>query len=110
MIEGKRIVLVDDSIVRGTTMRRIVKLLKGAGAGEVHVRIGCPPVIRPCHLGIDMRTVDQFIAADRSIEEIRKIIGADSLGYSSIESLVESIGLGESLCLGCLTGKYPVPP
>ncbi len=110
VIRGRRIVLVDDSIVRGNTMRKIVRMLKDAGAREVHVRIGSPPIIAPCYLGIDMKTRDQFIAAGRKIEEIAKLIGADSLGYISIEGLVEAIGLSrEDLCLGCLTARYPVP-
>ena len=110
VVEGKRIVLVDDSIVRGNTMRKIVKMLKDAGAREVHVRIGSPPIIAPCYLGIDMKTRDQFIAAGRKVEDIARIIGADSLGYISIEGLVEAIGLPyEDMCLGCLTGRYPVP-
>ncbi len=110
VVEGKKIVLVDDSIVRGNTMRKIVKMLKDAGAKEVHVRIGSPPIIAPCYLGIDMKTRDQFIAAERSIGDIRKLIGADSLGYVSIDGLVKAIGLPyEDLCLGCLTGRYPVP-
>lgn len=109
VVKGKKIVLVDDSIVRGNTMRKIVKMLKEAGAEEVHVRVGSPPIIAPCYLGIDMKTRDQFIAAEKSVEEIREIIGADSLGYISIEGLVKAIGLPyEDLCLGCLTGKYPV--
>ncbi|ADD09196.1 amidophosphoribosyltransferase [Candidatus Aciduliprofundum boonei] len=109
VIKGKKIVLVDDSIVRGNTMRKIVKMLKEAGAEEVHVRVGSPPIIAPCYLGIDMKTRDQFIAAEKSVEEIREIIGADSLGYISIEGLVKAIGLPYGdLCLGCLTGKYPV--
>jgi len=110
LINGKRIVLVDDSIVRGTTMRRIVNLVRSAGAKEVHVRVGCPPIVSPCYLGIDMHTVDQFIAAGRQIEEVKKEIGTDSLGYISIGSMVKAVGLGNSLCVGCLTGKYPVPP
>ncbi len=110
VVEGKRIVLVDDSIVRGNTMRKIVRMLKEAGAKEVHVRIGSPPIIAPCYLGIDMKTRDQFIAANRSIEEIAEIIDADSLGYVTIEGLVKAIGLPyEDICLGCLTGRYPVP-
>ncbi len=110
VIENRSIVLVDDSIVRGNTMRKIVKMLKDAGAREVHVRIGSPPIIAPCYLGIDMKTRDQFIATGRSIEEIARIIGADSLGYISIDGLVEAIGLpGNDICLGCLTGRYPVP-
>ena len=108
-VSGKRIVLVDDSIVRGTTMRRIVSMLRRAGAKEVHVRIGCPPIIAPCYLGIDMKTRGQLIAPGKSIDEIRESIGADSLAYISIEGLVEAIGKDRrDLCLGCVTGEYPV--
>lgn len=110
IIKGKRIVLVDDSIVRGTTMRKIVQLVRSAGAKEVHVRVGSPPIRAPCYFGIDMKTRDQFAATGRSVEEIGKMLTADSLGYVSVEGLVESIGLGASdLCLGCLTGEYPLP-
>ncbi len=109
VIRGKRVVLVDDSIVRGNTMRKIVRMLKSSGAKEVHVRIGSPPIIAPCYLGIDMKTRDQFIASGRSVEKIGKLIDADSLGYISIHGLVKAIGLPkEDLCLGCLTGEYPV--
>ncbi|MFN3528007.1 MAG: phosphoribosyltransferase family protein, partial [Candidatus Altarchaeaceae archaeon] len=106
-IKGKRIILIDDSIVRGTTTRRIVKSLKEAGAKEVHVRITCPPIKFPCKFGIDMHTKKEFIAANKSVEEIREFIGADSLYYLSMESLIKAIGT-ENLCLGCLTGKYPM--
>lgn len=109
IIKGRRIVLVDDSIVRGTTMRKIVQLVRNAGAREVHVRIGSPPIRAPCYFGIDMKTRDQFAATGRTVEEIGKMLTADSLGYVSVEGLVEAIGLGSSdLCLGCLTGEYPV--
>jgi len=109
VINNKRIVLVDDSIVRGNTMKKIVSLLKDAGAKEVHVRIGSPPIIAPCYLGIDMKTRDQFIATGKTVEEIRKIIGADSLAYISLKGLIKAIGINEDdLCLGCLTGIYPV--
>ncbi|MHB8606411.1 MAG: amidophosphoribosyltransferase, partial [Thermoplasmatota archaeon] len=105
VVEGKRVVLVDDSIVRGTTMRRIVAMLRGAGAREVHVRIGSPPITSPCYLGIDMNNRKQLVASDHSVEEIGKIIGADSLAYLSLDGLVESIALDRSnLCFGCLTG------
>ena len=110
VVDGKRIVLIDDSIVRGNTMRKIVRMLKQAGAREVHVRVGSPPIIAPCYLGIDMKTRDQFIANGKNIEEIAKAIEADSLGYISIDGLVEAIGIPkEHLCLGCLTARYPVP-
>ena len=109
-VKGKRIILVDDSIIRGNTMKHIVSLLRRAGANEVHVRIGCPPVVAPCFFGVDMKTRDQFVATGRSVEEICSEIGADSLGYVSIKGLVESIGMDrDSLCLGCVTGEYPIP-
>ncbi len=109
VVADKRIVLVDDSIVRGNTMRKIVKMLRDAGAKEVHVRIGSPPIVAPCYLGIDMKTRSQFIASSKSIDEIKEMIGADTLGYVSIDSLVKAIGFSrEDLCLGCLTGEYPV--
>jgi len=109
VIEGKKVVLVDDSIVRGTTMKRLVKIVRKAGAKEVHVRSGCPQVVAPCYFGIDMKSKDQFIALDKSEEDIAKIIGADSVGYCSIDALVKAIGHDKKdLCLGCLTGKYPI--
>lgn len=108
VIQGKRVVLVDDSIIRGTTMKQIVSLLRNAGASEVHVRIASPKIVAPCYYGVDMKTRDQFIALEKSDEEICKEVGADSLAYLSIDGLVKSIGKEEgSLCLGCLTGKYP---
>ncbi len=108
-VKNKRVILFDDSIVRGTTSRRIIKLLKNAGAKEVHMRVGCPPIRYPCMLGIDMPTREELIASNRSIEEIRKEIGADSLRYLDIDDLIKAIGVErEKLCLGCLTGEYPV--
>jgi len=110
VIKDKRIVLVDDSIVRGTTMRQIVQLVRNAGAKEVHVRVGSPPIRAPCYFGIDMKTRDQFAATGRSVDEIAKMLTADSLGYLSIEGLVDAIGLNANdLCLGCLNGEYPIP-
>jgi len=107
-LAGKRVVLIDDSIVRGTTSGPIVKLVRSAGAKEVHVRITCPPVIAPCFYGVDLPTYGELIAANRSVEEICKYIGADSLAYLSVEDLVASIGLGkENMCLGCITDTYP---
>lgn len=109
IIKGKRIVLVDDSIVRGNTMKKIVSLLKKTGAKEVHVRIGSPPIVAPCYLGIDMKTRSEFIATGKTIDEIRKLINADSLAYISIDGLIKAIGFPkEDMCLGCLTGIYPV--
>lgn len=108
-VEGKKVILCDDSIIRGTTMRQIVQILRRAGAKEVHVRIGSPPVVAPCYLGIDMKTRHQFVATGRTSQEIAEIITADSVGYLSIEGLVDCIGLGDrNLCLGCLTGEYPI--
>ena len=109
VIKDKRVVLVDDSIVRGTTIRQIVQIVRNAGAKEVHVRIGSPPIRAPCFFGIDMKTRDQFAATGRTIEQIGKMITADSLGYISVEGLVDAIGLAAGdLCLGCLTEEYPI--
>lgn len=107
-VNGKRIMIVDDSIVRGTTLKKLVAMLRKAGAKEVHVRVGSPPIIAPCYYGVDMKSRDQFIANRHSVEEIREIIGADSLGYISIEGLIEAIGFKEKdLCLACVNGRYP---
>ena len=109
IVDGNRIVLVDDSIVRGTTMRKIVSLLRRHGAREVHVRIASPPIMAPCYFGIDMTTREQLIASGKSIEEIREKIGADSLGYISVDGMVKAIGMEKNdLCLGCVTAEYPV--
>lgn len=109
IVKGKRIILVDDSIVRGTTIKKIVKLLRNYGAKKVHVRIASPPIIAPCYFGIDMTTREQLIASNKRIDEIRKSIGADSLAYISIEGLIKAIGIEKNnLCLGCITGEYPV--
>jgi amidophosphoribosyltransferase len=109
VVDNKRVVLADDSIVRGTTMRKIVQLLRNAGAKEVHVRIGSPPIRAPCYFGIDMKTRDQFAATDRTVEQIAELITADTLGYISLEGLIKAIGRpSKDLCLGCLTGEYPI--
>jgi amidophosphoribosyltransferase len=109
VVQDKKIALIDDSIVRGTTMRRTVRLLKMAGAREVHVRPSCPPIISPCYMGIDFPTREELIASSRTVEEIASFIEADSLGYQSIEGLISCIGLGKcELCLACLTGDYPL--
>ncbi len=108
-IEGKRIVMIDDSIVRGTTTRRIVRMLKDAGAKEVHVRISSPPVKYPCHFGIDTPSRNQLVASILPIEEIRQMIEADSLGYLSLEGLLKTpIGVRCGLCTGCFNGRYPI--
>ncbi|MFH1055414.1 MAG: amidophosphoribosyltransferase [Candidatus Altiarchaeota archaeon] len=108
-VVGKRIVLVDDSIVRGTTLKRIVASLKSAGAKQIHLRIASPPLKYPCKYGIDMQTSKEFIATERSVEEIRKVLGADTLAYQTIEGLVKSISHPkERLCMACLSGEYPL--
>ncbi len=108
-IDNKNIVLVDDSIVRGTTSRRIIDLMRKSGAREVHMRVASPPIISPCYLGIDMATREELVAAHKAVKGVEAVINADSLGYISIEGLVKSIGIPrEDLCLGCLTGAYPV--
>jgi amidophosphoribosyltransferase len=110
-LRGQRVVVVDDSIVRGTTTPRIVALLREAGAKEVHLRITSPPIKHPCYLGVDMATYDELIAANYTVEEIREKTGADSLGYLSLDGLVASTGRKhEEMCLGCLTGDYPNVP
>ena len=109
-VKNKRIVLIDDSIVRGTTIRKIVQILRLAGAREVHVRIGCPPIRFPCYLGIDMKTRDQFIANEKTVPEIADFIDADSLGYLSLRGLILALKHSrDDVCLGCLVGEYPVP-
>ncbi len=108
-VRGRRVVLVDDSIVRGTTSRKIVDMVREAGAKEVHFRVGSPPIISPCYMGIDMSTREELIASEKSVEGIREAIHADSLAYLSLEGLLKAVGAGENeLCLACLTGKYPV--
>jgi amidophosphoribosyltransferase len=109
VVRGKRVVMIDDSIVRGTTSDRIVGMLKEAGAKEVHVRISSPPFLWPCYFGTDVPAREQLIAYNRSIEEIRQIIGADSLGYLNIDRLPELTN-GLPICNGCFTGKYPLDP
>jgi amidophosphoribosyltransferase len=110
-LRGQRVVVVDDSIVRGTTTPRIVSLLREAGAREVHLRITSPPIVHPCYLGVDMATYAELIAANLTVEQIRARVGADSLGYLSVERLVESTGRERGdFCLGCLTGAYPSAP
>ncbi len=108
-VQGKKVVLIDDSIIRGTTSRQIIRLVREAGAREVHMRVSSPPNLNPCFYGIDTATKAELIAANLSIEGIRKYLEADSLGYLSIKSLIRSIGLpAKSLCLACLNGEYPV--
>ena len=109
ILEGKRVILVDDSIVRGTTSRKIVRMVRAAGAKEVHVRISCPPTISPCFYGVDTPSKSELIAATHSLEEIRDFLEADSLGYLSLEGLLTAVGNErQSYCRSCYTGIYPV--
>jgi amidophosphoribosyltransferase len=110
VLEGKRVVLVDDTIVRGTTSRPIVQLLRNAGAREVHMRVHAPPMMYPCYLGVDLARREELIAARMTVEQIGEFIGADSIGYLSLDGLLEAIASpGSGFCTGCLTGNYPVP-
>jgi len=109
VLRGKRVVVVDDSIVRGTTTPRVISLIRRAGASEVHMRITTPPIVSPCFLGVDMATKAELIAANQTVEEIREHIGADSLGYLSLEGLNMATGQRpEDLCNACFTGRYPL--
>ena len=110
VIKGKRLVVVDDSIVRGTTTPHVVSLLKKAGAAEVHMRVCAPPIQHPCFMGVDMASRQELIAANKTVEEIRQIVGADTLGYLAVEGLMKVVG-GSSggFCDACFTGNYPVP-
>ena len=109
LLEGKRVVLIDDSIVRGTTSRKIVRMIRNAGAREVHMRISCPPTISPCFYGVDTPSKRELIAANKSVEEIRDFIGADSLAYLSLQGLKKACedGAQTSYCTACYTGSYP---
>jgi amidophosphoribosyltransferase len=110
MLDGKRLVVIDDSIVRGTTTPKVVELLRRAGAKEVHMRICAPPLRYPCFFGVDMATRWELIAAQKTVPQVRDFIGADSLGYLSIDGLVKAVGLPkDTFCLACFTGDYPIP-
>jgi amidophosphoribosyltransferase len=109
ILQGRRVVLVDDSIVRGTTSRKIVKMVRAAGATEVHMRISCPPTVSPCFYGVDTPQRSELIAATHSLEEIRRYIGADSLGYLSLDGLLSAVDEERPhYCTSCYTGEYPV--
>ncbi|GBD03913.1 Amidophosphoribosyltransferase [bacterium HR19] len=113
VIKGKRIVLIDDSIVRGTTSRKIVKMLKEAGAKEIHMRISSPPIKFPCYYGIDTPSKGELIASSHSVEQIKNFIGCDSLGYLSVEGMLKVVGdfyENGGFCTACFTGNYPIPP
>lgn len=109
VLRGKRVVVIDDSIVRGTTSRTLISIIRKAGANKIHLAVTCPPIISPCYMGVDFPTYDELIAYDKCLEDIRRSIGADSLTYMTVDGLMESIGMDESeLCLACLTGIYPI--
>jgi amidophosphoribosyltransferase len=108
LLKGKRIVLVDDSIVRGTTSQKIVDMVRAAGASEIHLRISSPPTIAPCYYGIDTPTYRELIAANKSVEEIRQFIGADSLSYLSLEGLKAAVSAEQSFCSACFDERYPI--
>jgi amidophosphoribosyltransferase len=110
MLDGKRVVVIDDSIVRGTTTPQVVRVLKKAGAKEVHMRICAPPIRYPCFFGVDMATRRELIAAHKTVPEVRDFIGADSLGYLSIDGLIKAVALPKDVfCMACFTGDYPIP-
>ena len=110
LIRDKRLVVVDDSIVRGTTTPHVVGLLRKGGAKEIHLRICAPPIMWPCHLGVDLATRRELLAANKTVEEIRQFVGADSLGYLSHEGLVRAVGLPRNdVCMACFTGDHPIP-
>ncbi|HKL79634.1 MAG TPA: phosphoribosyltransferase family protein, partial [Mobilitalea sp.] len=110
VVEGKRVVMIDDSIVRGTTSAKIVRMLKEAGATEVHVRISSPPFLHPCYFGTDIPTGDQLIAYNNSVEQIKDMIGADSLGYLDSSRLADLLDGDTGFCDACFTGNYPIAP
>lgn len=108
VLKGKRVVIVDDSIVRGTTSRKLIKMIRHAGAKEVHFRVSCPPIISPCFYGIDMPTKEELIASSKSVEEIRRYLNVDTLGYLSLEGMLSMHSLPkEDFCVACFSGKYP---
>ena len=110
IIRGKRLIVVDDSIVRGTTTPHVLRLLRDAGAAELHVRVCAPPIVSTCHFGVDMGRTSELIAANKTIEEIRQFIGADSLGFLSLDGLLSAVDVDDSsFCRGCFTGRYPIP-
>jgi amidophosphoribosyltransferase len=109
VVAGKRLIVVDDSIVRGNTTRQIVQMLRDAGAAEIHLRISAPPIKNPCHYGIDMSTRDEMIAHERTVEEIAEELGADSLHYLSLNGVYEAVGVSrDTHCDACFSGDYPL--
>jgi amidophosphoribosyltransferase len=111
VLKGRRVIVVDDSIVRGTTLKQLAKMLRRAGAKEVHVRVSSPPIISPCYFGMDFPTKEELIASNKTLEEIRDYLGVDSLGYLSLEGMVSACSDGpKGFCDACFTGNYPLPP
>jgi amidophosphoribosyltransferase len=109
IVSGKRVVVVDDSIVRGNTTKQIIGMLRDAGAKEVHLRISAPPIRHPCHYGVDMSTSEEMIAHNRTVDEVAREIGADSLAYLSLEGVYEAVGTPRNVhCDACFTGEYPL--
>jgi len=110
LLAGKRVILVDDSLVRGTTSRKLVRMVRNAGAREVHLRISCPPTISPCYYGVDTPSKQELIAANHSVDEIRRYVEADSLGYLTLEGLSHAVADDKNrYCYSCYTGDYPTP-
>jgi len=109
VIDGKRVVMVDDSLVRGTTSRGLVSMIREAGAKEIHIRISSPPIRFPCFYGIDMPTKEELLASNRSVDEIRDYLGVDSIGYLSLEGLINAVEEFGPYCDACFTGNYPTP-
>jgi len=107
VLSNKRVVVVEDSIVRGTTLRQLIRLIRSGGAAEVHVRVSSPPIKFPCYYGIDMSTREELIASNHSVEEIREFIGADSLAYLSIDGMLRAVSEPECQCTCCFSGDYP---
>lgn len=106
IVEGQRVCLIDDSIVRGTTSKRIIQLLRECGAKEVHMRIAAPPISNPCFYGVDTSTYEELISARHTVDEVKEIIGADSLSFLSVEGVLKACNRTK-MCLSCFTGKYP---
>jgi amidophosphoribosyltransferase len=109
VIAGRSVVVVDDSLVRGTTSKGLVAMIRGAGAREVHFRFASPPITGPCHYGIDTPTREELIAATHSVEEIRQYLGVDSLGYISLDGMLRAAGGQQGYCHACFSGDYPIP-
>ena len=106
--KGKRVIMIDDSLVRGTTAGRLVSLLRDAGASEVHVRITCPPITHACHFGVDMGHDNDLISSRLALEELRAEIGCDSLAFLSLEGMMKAVGKEDGYCNACFTGDYPI--